>query len=102
MQLSSVQKQKISELTQEFFEHVLYDEDPVFISDEATIWDVSMSTGEELIGRISQPEDQRQRHHRKPRFEGGGGVVDNGVVLCPSCHKERHRILREERKTRRN
>ena len=33
--------QKIPELTQEFFEHVLYDEEPLFISDEATIWDVS-------------------------------------------------------------
>lgn len=55
MQLSSdIEMQKIPELTQEFFEHVLYDEDPVFISDEATIWDVSMSTGEELIDRISQ------------------------------------------------
>ena len=49
-----VEMQKIPELTQEFFEHVLYDEEPLFISDEATIWDVSMSTGEELIDRISQ------------------------------------------------
>jgi len=41
------------ELTQEFLEHVLYDEEPLFISDEATIWDVSMSTSEELTRRIS-------------------------------------------------
>ena len=46
--------QKIPELTQEFFEHVLYDEEPLFISDEATVWDVSMSSGEELIDRISR------------------------------------------------
>ncbi|HEY6802127.1 MAG TPA: hypothetical protein VI306_00990 [Pyrinomonadaceae bacterium] len=46
--------QKIPELTEEFFEHVLYDEEPLFISDEATIWDVSMSTAEELISRISR------------------------------------------------
>lgn len=44
--------QKIPEFTQEFLEHVLYDEEPLFISDEATIWDVSMSTGEELTKRI--------------------------------------------------
>jgi hypothetical protein len=45
--------QKMAELTQEFLEHVLYDEEPLFIRDEATIWDVSMSTGEELTKRIS-------------------------------------------------
>ena len=55
MQLSSESEmQKIPELTEEFLEHVLYDEEPLFISDEATIWDVSMSTGEELIDRIYQ------------------------------------------------
>ena len=44
MQLSSdIEMQKIPELTQEFFEHVLYDEDPLFISDEATIWDVNVN-----------------------------------------------------------
>ncbi len=46
--------QKIPELTREFFEHVLYDEEPLFISDEATVWDVSMSSAEELIDRISR------------------------------------------------
>ena len=50
---SDSEMQKIPELTQEFLEHVLYDEEPLFISDEATIWDVSMTTGEELIARIS-------------------------------------------------
>jgi hypothetical protein len=50
---SDSEMQKIPELTQEFLEHVLYDEEPLFISDEATIWDVSMTTGEELISRIS-------------------------------------------------
>ena len=56
---SDIEMQKIPELTQEFFEHVLYDEEPLFISDEATIWDVSMSSAEELIGRIS-------RYYKKP------------------------------------
>lgn len=51
---SDIEMQKIPELTQEFLEHVLYDEEPLFISDEATIWDVSMTTAEELISRISQ------------------------------------------------
>lgn len=51
---SDVEMQKIPESTQEFLEHVLYDEEPLFISDEATIWDVSMATAEELISRISQ------------------------------------------------
>lgn len=50
---SDFEMQKIPpELTQEFLEHVLYDEEPLFISDEATIWDVSMTTAEELISRI--------------------------------------------------
>jgi hypothetical protein len=56
---SDSEMQKIPELTQEFFEHVLYDEEPLFISDEATIWDVSTSTREELISRIS-------RYYKKP------------------------------------
>lgn len=51
---SDIEMQKIPELTQRFFEHVLYDEEPLFISDEATIWDVSMATAEELIRRCSQ------------------------------------------------
>ena len=49
---SDIETQKIPELTQEFFEHVLYDEEPLFISDEATIWAVSVNTAEELIGGI--------------------------------------------------
>ena len=51
---SDIEMQKISKLTQTFIEHVLYDEEPLFISDEATIWDVSMGTAEELIRRCSQ------------------------------------------------
>lgn len=50
---SDIEMQKIPELSQEFLEHVLYDEHPLFISDEATIWDVSTTTAEELISRIS-------------------------------------------------
>jgi hypothetical protein len=55
MELSSDKEiQKIPELTREFFEHVLFDEEPVFVGDEATIWDVSMATPEELARRCSE------------------------------------------------
>jgi hypothetical protein len=46
--------QRLQDSVQELFEQVLYDEEPIFISDEATIWDVSMSTSEELLGRMSR------------------------------------------------
>lgn len=51
---SDIEMQKIPELTQEFLAHVLYDEEPLFISDEATIWAVSVNTDEELIRRMSE------------------------------------------------
>jgi hypothetical protein len=51
---ADVEMQKVSGLAQEFFEHVLYDEEPLFVGDEATIWDVSMSVPEELLRRMSQ------------------------------------------------
>ena len=44
---------KIPGLVQEFIQHVLYDEEPFFISDEAKIWDVSTSTPQELLKRCS-------------------------------------------------
>jgi hypothetical protein len=45
--------QKISTLVEKFFEHVLCDEEPLFVSDEATIWDVStVATADELIQRL--------------------------------------------------
>ena len=37
------------------------------------------------------PADQRQRHHIKPKKEGGSGTPENGTTLCPGCHKEKHR-----------
>lgn len=51
--VSTVEMQKISRESGEFFKNVLPDEDPVFVSDEATIWDVSTATGGELLSRIS-------------------------------------------------
>jgi hypothetical protein len=45
------QMRKVDKLAQEFYEKVLWDEEPLFISDEAKIWDVSTSTADELIER---------------------------------------------------
>jgi HNH endonuclease len=41
------------------------------------------------------PADQRQRHHVKPKKEGGSGTPENGTTLCPGCHKEKHRKPKE-------
>jgi hypothetical protein len=40
-------------LTLEFFEHVLLDEQPLFVSDEATVLDISCATPDELQERCS-------------------------------------------------
>jgi hypothetical protein len=45
---------KIPELSEELFEHVLYDEEPLFVSDEATIWAVSTASPEEIIRWCSE------------------------------------------------
>jgi len=51
---SDVEMQKVFREAQEFFEKVLSDEEPLFVSDEATIWDVSMSTADDLLERCSR------------------------------------------------
>src|SRR4051812_45557472 len=43
----------IRELTDAFFENVLYDEEPIFVGDEATILDVSLLPPEELVRRCA-------------------------------------------------
>jgi len=43
---------RVKGLADELFEHVLYDEEPIFISDEATLWGVSMSDVEEVLERF--------------------------------------------------
>ena len=45
--------QKISEQAREFFENVLPDEQPLFVSDEATILDLSLASPEELARRCA-------------------------------------------------
>ncbi len=54
-----VEMGKIQDLAQDFFEHVLYDEKPLFVSDEATILDVSTSEAAELLISLFQ-------HYQKP------------------------------------
>jgi RHS repeat-associated protein len=44
------------------------------------------------------PPDQRQRHHIQPKSQGGDGTASNGKTLCPACHKEEHRKMREAKK----
>jgi hypothetical protein len=54
MEFSSDTKMKqIEGLAREFFDNVIQDEEPVFVSDEATIWDVSMAAPEELMRACS-------------------------------------------------
>jgi hypothetical protein len=51
---SNVEMQKVSREAEELFKNVLTDEDPLFVSDEATIWDVSSApTADELLARLS-------------------------------------------------
>ena len=51
---------KIPELVKDLFENVLYDEDPEHgLSDEATIWDISMAAPDDLLLRVT-------KHYGKP------------------------------------
>jgi hypothetical protein len=50
---SSEKVREIRALTDALFQHVLYDEEPIFIGDEATIFDVSVAPTEELLTRCS-------------------------------------------------
>jgi hypothetical protein len=50
---SDVEMRKVSGEAQEFFEKVLYDEEPLFVSDEATLWGVWMGDVDEVLERCS-------------------------------------------------
>lgn len=55
MEFSSDEKiRSISGLTEALFQHVLSDEDPIFVGDEATMLDVSIVSPEELVKRCSE------------------------------------------------
>lgn len=47
---------------------------------------------------VPTPPNQRQRHHIHPKSQGGSGAASNGKTLCPACHKEEHRKMREAKK----
>jgi hypothetical protein len=49
---ADVEMKKIAGLAEEFSKNIL-DDEPFFVSDEATVWSVSGSEPEELITRIS-------------------------------------------------
>jgi hypothetical protein len=52
---TDAEMKKIPELADEFYDNILDEEDrPFFVSDEATVWDVWMSTPEELLKKVSQ------------------------------------------------
>jgi hypothetical protein len=64
---SDVEMQRLSSEAREFFEKVLCDEEPIFVSDEATIFDVSTSPIEQLsercakhYGKVLSSEDLKQ------------------------------------------
>jgi hypothetical protein len=48
---SHVEMRKHPEAVKEFCEHILLDYEPLFVSDDAKIWDVTLSPPEELIQR---------------------------------------------------
>jgi hypothetical protein len=55
MIFSSDRKMRQAEvLAQQFYAKVLYDEEPAFVSDEATIWDISLASGDDLIERCKK------------------------------------------------
>jgi hypothetical protein len=51
---SNNEMQKVSSEAREFFEKVLYDEEPLFVSDKATILDVSSAAPADLLERCAK------------------------------------------------
>ena len=45
---------RVKVLADELCQHVLHDEEPIFVSDEATLWGVSMSDVDEVLERVRQ------------------------------------------------
>ena len=51
---SDKQTCKTPRLLDEFLRHVAHDYEPLFVGDEATVWDVSMDSAEEILNRCSE------------------------------------------------
>ncbi len=43
------------------------------------------------LNGVPTSANQLQRHHIKPKREGGSGEASNGEILCPGCHKKKHK-----------
>ena len=72
MDISPDDKTKaIPALTLEFFANILPEEEPIYVSDEATILDVSMATPEDLIARCSSYYKTAVSHNdlRRPLWQ---------------------------------
>lgn len=86
-----VQVRKHAELFDELFERVLWNEEPFFVSDEATIYDVSTASPEELLRRLSEyygvqrlPRDLRMQRTLRVEWHdhaSGATLVDSMTAL---------------------
>ncbi len=50
---SSDTTDKLGPIAEEFYSNVLYDEEPLFVSDEATVWDMWSGDVDEILSRCS-------------------------------------------------
>ena len=96
---SNSEIRKTPDLVQELFGRVLYDEQPLFISDESTIWDVSVLSEQKRLGgcsryygmtdpleRISAPSfPPRERYRYPPHPRAKGQSFD---VCRSACEKK--------------
>jgi hypothetical protein len=63
----------------------------------AHVWATYKFTGKERDAEsnrkpgVKTPNNQLQRHHKKAASKGGSDKPRNGEILCPSCHKEKHK-----------
>jgi hypothetical protein len=48
-----MEMQKLQQLADDFYRKILFDEEPLFVSDEATLFDVWMGDIDEVLQRIS-------------------------------------------------
>lgn len=42
--------------------------------------------------RCGWEEARCDAHHRKEKAKGGLHTIDNGIVLCPNCHRIEHEV----------